>query len=567
MQFLLLCALQVAADSTPAARTLARLLDDAHRYKVEQNILDRQRYGLPIEHLPDLSVRAAERDATHARALKSRLRQLDTIQLGAEERLSVAALRWELDATIEGAQYFWHSLGDVTPYSTPVQYVQRVLGAFRIADSSDAARYLGLVGELPAWIDSIDARLAERLRRGIRAPREELPLVRTVFSSYRVAARESPFWVSEARLTELPGPDRARFSADLEALLNGAVPQAFGRLIDYLDGDYARDAPEHVGQWQYPRGKEYYRYLVRLHTTLNVTPEEVHQTGLREVARISRQMAAIRASLGFRETKAEFHDRLKKDRRFYATEPEEFGAKLMAYDARIRPRIAEYFGRVPRAQGDVRRLDPRFEGAMTFGYYQIPTPSDSMGHYFYNGSKLEERSLLMAAPLVYHELIPGHHFQFNLTTENTALPLYRRDLTFTAYTEGWGEYASQLAGEMGMYEDAYERYGRLGMEMFLACRLVVDTGMNYYAWPRSRAIRFMREHALESATQIDTETLRYSVDLPGQALAYKMGALEILRLRKQLRETSGARFDLKAFHTAVMESGALPLTVLRQKLR
>ena len=220
----------------------------------------------------------------------------------------------------------------------------------------------------------------------------------------------------------------------------------------------------------------------------------------------------------------------------------------------------------PRSLSDVRRLDPRFEGAMTFGYYQKPTPSDSMGHYFYNGSKLEERSLLMAAPLVYHELIPGHHFQFNLTTENTALPLNRRDLEFTAYTEGWGEYASQLAGEMGMYEDPYERYGRLGMEMFLACRLVVDTGMNYYRWPRSRAMRFMREHALESETQIDTETLRYSVDLPGQALAYKMGAIEIIRLRERLRDTFGVRFYLKAFHTAVMESGALPLTVLRQKL-
>ncbi len=567
MLLLLLWVLQVAADSTPAARALARLLDDAQRYKVEQDILARQRYGLLIEHLPDLSVRAAEREATHARTLQSRLGQLDTSQLAAEERLSVAALRWELDATIEATQYFWHRLGDVTPYSTPVQHVQRVLGAFRFADPSDATRYLGLVGELPAWIDSIGAGLAERLKRGIRAPKEELPLIRTVFASYHVGATESPFGVAEARLSALPVPDRARFSADLEALLSGAVQQAFGRLIDYLDGAYARGAPEHVGQWQYPRGNEFYRYLVRLHTTLNVTPEEVHQTGMREVTRISREMAAIRAALGFQGTKAEFDEQLRKDRRFYATVPEEFGAKLMAYDARIRPRVAEYFGRMPRAQGDVRRLDPRFEAAMTFGYYQIPTPTDSMGHYFYNGSKLEERSLLMAAPLVYHELIPGHHFQLNLTNENSALPRYRRDFAVTAYTEGWGEYAAQLAGEMGMYQDPYERYGRLGMEMFLACRLVVDTGMNYYRWPRSRAIQFMREHALESATQINTETLRYSVDLPGQALAYKMGALEMLRLREQLRQSLGARFDLKAFHAAVLESGALPLTVLRQKLQ
>lgn len=560
-------ALQVATDSTPSARALARLLDDAQRYKVEQSIVARQRYGMKIEHLPDLSVRAAQRDDAHARSLLQRVRQLEPGQLTPEERLSVAALRWELDATIEGTQYFWHRFGDVTPYSAPIQHVQRVLGAFRFAEATDAAQYLALVGELPAWLDSIQSGLAERMRRGIRVPREELPLIRAVFSSYRVAARESPLWVSEERLTHLPAAERAHFSATLQAELDDRVKPAFSRLLAYFDGPYMRGAPERVGQWQYPNGKAFYRYLVRLHTTLNVTPEAVHQAGLREVTRINREMSAIRNSLGFRGTKTEFHEQLKQDRRFYAKTPEEFGAKLMAYDARIRPRVGEYFGRMPRAQGDVRRLDPRLEGAMTYGYYQWPTPTDSMGHYYYNGSKLDERSLLMAAPLVYHELIPGHHFQFSLAQENAALPPYRRDLGFTAYNEGWGEYASHLAGEMGMYADPYERYGRLGMEMFLACRLVVDTGMNYYGWPRSRAMQFMREHALESATQINTETLRYSVDLPGQALAYKMGALELLRQRERSRAALGDRFDFKAFHEAVLESGALPLSVLGEKLR
>lgn len=567
MRILLLFLLPQTADSTAAARALARLLDDAQRYKVEESIDARQRYGLAIEHLPDLSLRATEREAAQARTLKGRLGQLDTRRLTLEEQLSAAALRWELDATIEGAQYFWNRFSDVTPYSTPLQSIQRVLGAYRISSNADAARYLALVGELPAWLDSIRAGLAERLRRGIRLPSDELPLVRAVFNSYRVAAQESPFWIADARLSALPAAQRARLQSNLRTLLDGSVRSAFGRILAYLEGDYARGAPDRVGQWQYPKGKEFYRYLVRLHTTLDVTPEDVHQIGLKEVARIDSEMAAIRVSLGFNGNKAEFDATLKTDRRFYATTPEAFGAKLMAYEARVRPRISEYFGRVPRAQGDVRRLDPRFEAAMTYGYYQIPTPADSMGHYYYNGSRLEERSLLMAAPLVYHELIPGHHFQFNLTAENPLLPRYRRDLTFTAYTEGWGEYASRLAGEIGMYADGYERYGRLGMEMFLACRLVVDTGMNYFGWPRQRAIDFMREHSLESVTQIGSETLRYSVDLPGQALAYKMGALEIARLREELRSKEGARFDLKSFHTAVLESGALPLTVLRLKLQ
>lgn len=566
MRLLLVVLLQQPADSTPAARALALLLEEAQRYKVEESIDARQRYGLAIEHLPDLSLRAAQREAGRARNMRTRLERIDTGKLSLEERLSAAALRWELDAAIEGEQYFWNRFGDVTPYSTPLQSVQRVLGAYRLPDSTTATHYLALVGELPAWLDSMRAGLAERNRRGIRLPADELPLVRAVFRSYNVAARQSPFWVEDSRLRALPSAGRVKFGTDLEKLLDGGVRSAFDRMLRYLDGEYARGAPTDVGLSQYPRGKEFYRYLVRFHTTLDVTPERVHDIGLKEVARIDHEMAAVRSSLGFTGSKAEFDAALRKDARFFAKTPEEFGAKLMTYDARIRPRVPEYFGRVPRAQGDVRRLDPRFEAAMTYGLYQVPTPTDSMGHYYYNGSKLEERSLLMAAPLVYHELIPGHHFQFNLTSENASLPTYRRDLTFTAYTEGWGEYASRFAGEIGMYADPYEKYGRLGMEMFLACRLVVDTGMNYFGWTRQRAIDFMREHSLESATQIATETLRYSADLPGQALAYKMGALEIARLRDELRRTQGAKFDLKAFHTAVLESGALPLTVLKLKL-
>ncbi|MGQ0539200.1 MAG: DUF885 family protein, partial [Gemmatimonadaceae bacterium] len=322
MRILLLCWLQATADSNPEARALALLLSEAQTYKVERSVLARQRYGLPIEHLPDLSLRAVQRDAALARALKARLGRLDEHRLTTEERLSAAALRWELDATIEGTQYFWHRFSDITPYSTPVQHVQRVLGAFRFAEARDAARYLQLVGELPAWLDSIRAGLAARWRRGFIVPKDELLLVRAVFSSYHVAPQESPFRVADDRLAALAVADRVQFNSALESLLGDSVRPAFARLLEYLAGDYARTAPERVGQWQYPRGKEYYRYLVRLHTTLNVTPEEVHRTGMQEVARINREMAAIRGSLGFHGTKAEFHERLKQDRRFYAKVPE-----------------------------------------------------------------------------------------------------------------------------------------------------------------------------------------------------------------------------------------------------
>jgi uncharacterized protein (DUF885 family) len=305
--------------------------------------------------------------------------------------------------------------------------------------------------------------------------------------------------------------------------------------------------------------------LVRWHTTLETTPQEVHEIGLAEVARIEREMAAIRAELGFTGTQRAFHAQLARDPRFFATTPEEFGERLMHHARRLEPLLDRAFARRPRAPGDVRRLPPALEPAMTFGYYQTPTATDSIGHYYYNGTQLSERTMLTAAPLIAHELWPGHHFQINLARENTALPPYRQG-NYTAFSEGWGDYASIVAGELGLYSDPWDRYGRLAMDMFLSCRLVVDTGMNALGWSRARAMEYLRDHVLESETQIRTESLRYSTDLPGQALAYKMGSREFERLRRRAEGALGARFDLRAFHDQLLTSGSLPMTVLGSKV-
>ena len=196
--------------------------------------------------------------------------------------------------------------------------------------------------------------------------------------------------------------------------------------------------------------------------------------------------------------------------------------------------------------------------------YQPPTAADPRGYYYFNGSSLKDRSLLNAAALVYHELVPGHHFQIALQHENSDLPTFRRDAGWTAYTEGWGEYASSLAGEMGMYSDPYDRAGRLMMDLFLSCRLVVDTGMNALGWTRQKAIDYLRENTLESDTQIATETLRYSSDIPGQALAYKMGSAKLRELRTKAERALGPAFDVRRFHDAVLGSGPMPLAVLEQ---
>jgi uncharacterized protein (DUF885 family) len=275
-------------------------------------------------------------------------------------------------------------------------------------------------------------------------------------------------------------------------------------------------------------------------------------------------MKAVRDATGWKGTAAEFHRHLQADARFHAKTADEVGERLRAHARRIEPKVAAYFLERPKAPYDVKRLDATLESTLTYGYYQVPTTADPRGYYNYNGSKLSERSLVNSAALAYHELVPGHHLQLALQAENDALPAFRRRTHDTAYVEGWGTYAADLAEEMGMYADPYDLYGRFTMEMFLAVRLVVDTGMNALGWSRARAAAYMKDRVQESETQIHTETLRYAVDMPGQALAYRMGARKLVELREKARRALGPRFDVRRFHRAVLGSGSMPLSVLER---
>jgi uncharacterized protein (DUF885 family) len=345
------------------------------------------------------------------------------------------------------------------------------------------------------------------------------------------------------------------------------VNPALDSLVAYMAGPYRAAAPKGVGLSQYRDGKEYYRYLVRWHTTTAISPEELFRTGEREIDSLKRELDGVRRQVGFAGTLAEFQASLRNNPRYFAKTPDEVGARLMAFAATMEPKLDSLFGRRPKAPYGVARLAPELEPVMTYGYYDAPVPNRQRGIYFYNGSKLEERNLGMAEGLTYHELAPGHHFQFSLQRENENLPRLRRESYFTAHGEGWGDYASMLGADAGLYQDPYSRAGRLMMEMMLASRLVLDVGMNYYGWSLERARTFMREHTLETETQIASETLRYGVDIPGQALAYRMGSLTIRRIREDAKRTLGPRWDVKGFHDLVLLAGSMPLDVLREHVQ
>ncbi|HZI68026.1 MAG TPA: DUF885 domain-containing protein [Thermoanaerobaculia bacterium] len=553
----------IAMATTRSSGLLAKTSEEYWAFLQKRNLGLRLRMGLPVEELPDLSETRARADAQFGAALLEKLRGLRTHELSHQESLSLAMLRLEA-AELAGSARDWWLTFPVTPYASPLRVVHQAFTGWKFRTPDDLDRYAVLLTRYAAFIRQMEEKLRAQEERGIRLPKGEIELVAL---TYRAAIAEPPaslFFVSPERLEAVPEQDRAPFTRRVESLIASRINPALESLASYVTGEYAAKAPSAVGLSQYRGGKAYYRSLVRRHTTLDVTPEEVHRLGLAEVERLNGELERIRAEVGFAGSLADFRRHLRADPRFIPSTPEEIGDRLLAAQKRIEPKIPMYFGQVPRAPAGIRRLAPTLEGSMTYGYYQSPTATDRRGYYYYNGSSLADRSLLNAAALIYHELVPGHHFQRALQHENTDLPKFRREAGWTAYTEGWGEYASSLAGEMGMYEDPYDRAGRLMMDAFLSTRLVVDTGMNALGWSRARAIEYMKANTLESDTQIATETLRYSCDIPGQALAYKMGSARIRELRARAERELGRAFDVRRFHDALLGSGPMPLAVLER---
>ena len=566
---LLACSVGDSRDGSADADLIAAAGNEYLEFVADQDPYLKFRRGERVEHFPDSTLEAAEANAAFARDLLDRLAGVDEEAIDHEDWLSLELLRWNLGMLVEAPKHYWADF-NVTPYAGggfSLNILHQVLGAAPVGTGDERAHYLHLLDEYAQGIGQLADKVAGQKERGIYLPKAQVPAVAGMFEGYR------------GRLDELfvPATDRAGDGADdflvqvREAVETGIAPQ-FGRLIAELGDDYLEAAPEQVGLSTAPGGRKLYVQRVRMHTTTDLTPEEIHQLGLDEVARIEAELAALRDEIGFEAASEEtamkeFLDQVRADPRFIAESPEEVEERYMGYIEKIEPHVADYFDVLPEAPYGVRRLDPTSEATMTFGVYQLPTVANPRGEYRYNGSDLENRSLFSAQGLIYHELIPGHHFQLALANEREDLPRFRREtIGYGAFTEGWAEYAANLGKEMGLYEDPYDLYGRLVMEMFISCRLVLDTGMNYFGWDLERAREYMSARVVYSDVEVATELLRYSADIHGQALAYRIGNLEILRLRRKAEEALGDRFDIKAFHAAVIGSGAMPMVVLEEHI-
>lgn len=518
------------------------------------------------EQVSERSFREVQREADSAGALLARLDAIPEAGLTHDEVLTREVLRWEAGKSIQDTLLYWYSF-DALPALSPMRAIAPVLAAKTISTASDREEYLAVLARAGAAFGAVRDKMEAQAGRGILMPAETIDASVSYLRSLVKPGLGGPFVPPGARLAALPAAERAGFETQLITTIEAAVNPAITTLAGYVDRTARLTAAGGVGPWQYPGGTEAYRQMVKRETTLDISPEEIHRIALAAMDTLEVRMKAVRDSLGFRGTKAEFHEQLRRDPRFYVSVPDSVGRRLMQYAERIEPVLSRAFAGRPKAPYGARRLDPTLEPSMTYGYYTWPLGDDPKGYYFFNGSDLDQRSLLVIGAISFHELIPGHHYQIMLQRENQALPPFRRAVYYAGYGEGWGEYVSSVvAAELGMYRDGYEIYGRYVFDAFFIARLIVDTGMNLYGWPRSRAVAYMKDHTLESDVQIESETLRYSARSPAQALAYRMGRETIVRLRTKAERALGTRFDLRRFHEAVLSPGSLPLFLLERHI-
>jgi uncharacterized protein (DUF885 family) len=392
-------------------------------------------------------------------------------------------------------------------------------------------------------------------------------MIEQLDSQLKLKPEDSPYWgpIKNFPATIQPA-DRARLTGEYRQSISAVIYPALQRMHDFLANEYLARAQEGVGEMYMKGGDALYRYQVQSTTTLPMTPEEIHQLGLKEVDRITHEFEQVQTQMGFKGTLQQFFDYMRTSPKFQPKSKEELEQGFAAVKRKVEAKVPQYFSLVPKTGLVIRSYPPFREKFEAGGSYEQGTPDGSRpGTFYYNAYDLPSRSICEETTLFMHEGEPGHHFQISLAQENTGLPPFMRFGGNTAYVEGWALYSESLGYPMQMYGDPCQRFGNLNDEMLRAMRLVVDTGIHSKGWTRDQAINYFLTHSGESKTDATAEVERY-IAIPSQAVAYKVGQLTITRLREKAKAALGPKFDIRQFHAQVLDSGALPLTILEQKI-
>ena len=558
---------QALAQTAPADRLHTLLKDYDAFYARADPIGAGQRGDLAAAALwPDDSPAAEAARLADNRGFKGRLDAVPASNLSGEDALNRELLEHQLDLDILGARFD----EDRIPFTNDEGFFLTAGYAaegVRIHTDAEAKAWLNRVATLPHYYATETANMRRGLATGFVSPSI---IAATVAKATRAQAdlppEQSPLLQPFDTLPPAMRAQREALRTQALEQIRTRVKPAEQRLAAFFADDYLPHARATLGASSLPDGRAYYAYRVRRETTTDMTPDQIFALGQSEIVRIRTAMAVeIRAS-GFQGTFPEFLHKLRTDPQFYVTSREALMERASRLAKRVDDQLPAYFGKLPRLSYGVREVPRAIEDGYTSARYNGGSPEQGVaGGLMINTSHLDQRPLYELPALVSHEGAPGHHIQIALAQELQDVPTFRKDSDITAFVEGWALYSEQLTREMGLYQTPYDRFGLLSMEMWRACRLVMDTGIHWKGWTRDQAVACLRDNSALSDKNIQNEIDRY-IGWPGQALGYKIGELKIAELRDRARAALGPKFDYRRFHDVVLDEGAMPLSILERRV-
>jgi len=518
------------------------------------------------DQLRDYSVQAYNESLSRERGFLSRLAEVDTAGMSTQEQLSKDLLVRELILNQQEARFKpWEM--PVTQFDGLQLSLPQLVPRLTFNSVKDYDDYIARLKKVPLAFQQI----TDDMSIGMDDHREPPAyLMEKVLAQVNAIANQKP---EDGPFTQplkkfpasVSATQQARIKQELLAAIAGQVAPAYVRFSKFLKAQYIPGGRNDPGIWALPDGDAYYRFRVKQSTTTDLTPEQIHQIGVEQVKHDEDQLLAIAHKLGFADIKA-LQNAATHDPKLFPTSKEQLLDAYRGYLDRMRPKLPQLFGRLPKATVVVMPVPAYSEKDQAAAYYEHGSPDGSRpGMVYVNTYQFESRSLADVEDRAYHEGLPGHHLQISIAQELTDVPDFRKYLGYTAYSEGWGLYAEQLGKDVGFYQDPYSDYGRLEGDIWRAIRLVVDTGVHSKHWTRQQMVDYFHDHSAVEESGVQAEVDRY-IAWPAQALGYKVGQLKFLELRAKAQQALGDKFNLSAFHDQVLDSGALPLDTLEQRV-
>ncbi len=513
---------------------------------------ERERAG----YLPHVDEPTQLRRAAHLKDVLAQLNDIPTARLSSDEQVNAAVLRTVLEADIADYQFRTWEM----PFNSDSSFWTYLDAQQPFTDADGYRRYIARLRNIPAYFDEQIVNMRAGLARGFSVPKATLNGRDKSVAAFIVDDPEkSSFYKAFDNIpSNIPASEQQALKAEGRAAIEQSVMPAYRKLLTFIRDEYIPHTRTTTAAHDLPNGDAFYRAQVREFTTTDMTPQQIHQVGLQEVARIQAEMDKTMRDSGFKGTMPEFLHFLKTDPRFVAKTPDELLGVSSYVAKRVDGVIGQHFGFLPRGRFGIIPVPPALAPFYTSG-------RGGRENCMMNTYDLPVRPLYNIPVLTLHECEPGHSFQQAISVEQKALPKFRRNLYFSGMGEGWGLYSEWLGDELGIYRTPYEKFGQESYDMWRACRLVIDTGIHQYGWSRQQAIDYLASHTALSQHEVETEVDRY-ISWPGQALAYKLGELTILRLRHEAETTLGSKFDERNFHDTILALGSVPLNVLETQM-